>query len=123
MAPSTEWRDWEPAGGRTFDTIVYQQKYRARGGGVARILLNRPEKVNAFTPQMGDEMTTALLDANKDNSVGVIVLSHTGPHFGIGGDVSELNENVAAGNALIGGITPDTVFGRCMKPVLAAVRG
>ena len=79
--------------------------------------------MNAFTPRMGEEMTSALLDANKDNSIGVIVLSHTGPNFGVGGDVSELAANVSAGNAPIGGITPDTVIGRCLKPVIAAVRG
>ena len=117
------WGEWIPVEGRSFETILYSKRHRTRGGGVARILLNRPANMNAFSPKMADELTSALLEANRDRSIGVIVLSHTGPHFGVGGDVTALQDAVSSGEVLIGGITPDTVFGRCLKPVIAAVRG
>ena len=44
--------------------------------------------MNALNGPMFQGLVDTLRDANRDSSIGVIVLSHTGPHFGVGGDLT-----------------------------------
>jgi 1,4-dihydroxy-2-naphthoyl-CoA synthase len=61
-----------------------------KDGGVATITINRPEVLNAFRNLTLNEMTEAFEDANRDESVGVIVLTGAGGRaFCVGGDVRE----------------------------------
>ncbi len=67
-----------------FEDILYEKR-----GGVAKITINRLEKMNAFTPKTWEEMQTALLDAWHDHDVGGVVLTGAGDRaFCTGGDVS-----------------------------------
>ena len=60
-----------------------------RAGGVARITINRPEKLNAFREQTLDDLIVAFSAADEDEDVGVIVLTGAGDRaFCSGGDVS-----------------------------------
>lgn len=124
-----EWTDWEPVPGFSFETILYDQHTRMRNGQpcgkVARIRFNRPDRMNSFGLETSDELMRALLDANKNREVGVIVLTHSGKHFGVGGDVEALTQLGDRGGAAgqMGGVTPDTIFKRCVKPIIAAVHG
>ncbi len=118
-----DWNEWSPGNDRTYESILYDKRYRQRGGGVARILFNRPERLNSYDIPMGNEVIHALLDASRDNTIGVIVLSHVGPHFGVGGNVSALSSDAGSTDMLIGNITADTIIGRALKPVIAVVRG
>jgi naphthoate synthase/2-ketocyclohexanecarboxyl-CoA hydrolase len=111
----SEWTDWEGVEGLDFEHVVYEKRYRTQGGGVARITLNRPERMNALTGEMFHAIVGSLRDANLDSKIGVIVISHTGPHFGVGADLR--------GN-LRGPIAPvDPMIKQMLKPVIAAVRG
>ncbi len=58
--------------------------------GVATISLNRPEKLNAITRAMLKEAAKAVMAAEKDKSVGVIVLTGAGRAFSAGVDLTEL---------------------------------
>jgi naphthoate synthase len=120
---SDEWTDWAPGCERVYESILYDKRFRRRGGGVARIRFNRPERMNSYDIPMGNEVIHALLDANRDNSIGVIVLTHVGDHFGVGGNVQLLSDNADSTDMIMGGTTADTVIGRCHKPVIAAIRG
>ncbi len=111
----SEWGEWTPVEGFGYETLIYDKRHRTRGGGVARIRLARPERMNALNAEMFQGLVDTLRDANHDSSIGVIVISHTGPHFGVGGDLQ-------------GSMTPamaevDPSIKRCLKPVIAAVRG
>ena len=53
------------------------------------ITLNRPEKLNAFTAQMGLELTRAVNAASEDDNVRVIILTGEGRHFCAGADISD----------------------------------
>ena len=53
-----------------FKTINYEKK-----GTTALITLNRPEKLNAWTPFMAEELAESINDANEDKSVGAIVMT------------------------------------------------
>lgn len=67
-----------------FEDIIYE-KYNGR----AKITINRPEKLNAFTNQTLQEMIEAMMDAWTDKSVGVVVLTGAGDRaFCTGGDQS-----------------------------------
>lgn len=65
-----------------YDTILYDL-----AGGIATITLNRPEKMNAMTPQMRAELADALKRSSTE--VRVIVLTGAGPAFCSGQDLGE----------------------------------
>ena len=68
--------------------FLYEKKRHTElGGGIARISLNKPTKMNTLTLSTVDEMFRAFYDANHDPMIGVIVVAAKGKHFGAGGDV------------------------------------
>lgn len=76
-----------------FDEIIYEKKDR-----VATVTMNRPEKMNAWTPKMGAEMRTAMLDAERDPDIGAIIVTGAGRAYCAGADMGSLS-NIASGNA------------------------
>ncbi len=58
-----------------------------RGDGVAWLVLNRPDALNAWTRQLGEELTQALDDAAADPAVRAIVLTGAGRAFSSGADL------------------------------------
>ena len=78
-AQPSQWTPWDPVPGLDFKHILYDRRERTRGGGVARITMNRVERMNSLTPEVFEELNTAFGHANRDNSVGVTVLTHNGP--------------------------------------------
>lgn len=66
-----------------FETIVYEVDE-----GVARITLNRPEKLNALTQTTIRELHDALWEADDDTSVHCVVLKGAGRAFCAGYDLS-----------------------------------
>src|SRR5260370_13412565 len=76
-----------------FAEIIYEKKDR-----VATVTMNRPEKMNAWTPKMGAEMRTAMMDAERDPEVGAIIVTSAGRAYCAGADMGALS-NIAAGNA------------------------
>lgn len=63
-------------------------------GRVAVITLTRPEKANAQTPAMLDQIDTCFTRAAADREVRVIVLQANGKHFSAGHDISGASEAV-----------------------------
>src|SRR5438552_10420047 len=61
-----------------------------REGGVARIFLNRPQKVNALDPALLDALAISLSALGGDDSLRVVVLAGRGKAFCGGADVNEL---------------------------------
>ena len=76
-----------------FAEIIYDKKDR-----VATVTMNRPAKLNAWTPKMGAEMRTAMLDAERDPAVGAIIVTGAGRAYCAGADMGALSE-VAVGTA------------------------
>ncbi|HXA31300.1 MAG TPA: enoyl-CoA hydratase-related protein [Acidimicrobiales bacterium] len=66
------------------DSIVVHQ-----AGRVRRIVLNRPDKLNAITTAMGKRIFTEIDSAVDDDDVGVIVISGAGRAFSAGADLHE----------------------------------
>src|SRR2546425_1109068 len=63
-------------------TVLYE-----RDGRIARITLNRPEKLNAINDAMPQELRAAVAEANRDDAVHVIVLTGAGRAFCAGYDL------------------------------------
>ncbi len=65
-------------------------EYRVENG-VGTILLNRPEKKNAFTLEMLHRWDEVLREARTDESVGAMILTGAGDAFCAGGDYESLS--------------------------------
>lgn len=68
----------------TYETVIYQKT-----DGIAEIHFNRPQRLNAVTQQLYDELNTALNDAEADADIRVIILTGQGRAFCVGADLKE----------------------------------
>jgi enoyl-CoA hydratase/carnithine racemase len=62
--------------------------------GLAKIILDRPERKNAFTLEMIDAWIIALQQCRDNDQVKVVMLGGTGTAFCSGGDIVEMTERV-----------------------------
>lgn len=89
---------------------------------VLQIRMNRPEKKNALTLAMYTSMREALVSADGDPSVRVIVISGVDGCFTSGNDLADFLQNPG-----LGGESPAILFLQALstasKPVIAAVTG
>jgi len=108
---------------------------------VATIILNRPDKLNAWTGVMEQEVRAAIYEAEKDENVRVIILTGAGRGFCAGADMSLLGaiaqEGLGHGGAHVLANTGNghrqnvradfqkkySYFPSIQKPVIAAVNG
>ena len=70
-----------------YEQIIYDVEDR-----IATITLNRPEKLNAFTGTMGEEIYDAYHAALDDEGVGAIIVTGAGRGFCAGVDLSTLGD-------------------------------
>jgi len=68
----------------SYTTILYEQD-----AAIATITLNRPERLNTIVPPMPDEIEQAVIAANRDSDVRVIILRGAGRAFCAGFDFSD----------------------------------
>ena len=78
-----------------FETITLITDKR----GVATLTLNRPEKHNAMSGQMIDELTQAAARLDADAAVRVVVITGQGRSFCAGGDLAWMKAQIAADSA------------------------
>lgn len=75
----------------------YEQIRFESSGGIARITLNRPDRLNSFTTQMHEELRDALRRVADDGSARVLLLTGEGRGFCAGQDLAD--RAVAPGDA------------------------
>ena len=99
-----------------------------KAAGVATLTLNRPEKLNAFTPDLHRELKAALEDAERDSEIRAVLLTGAGRGFCAGQDLS-LRRGGRGGGAASGD-SLETWYNplirrlrRLPKPVVCAVNG
>jgi len=73
-----------------FQTLLYTKD--PRNARIARITLNRPQRLNAISPQMPGEIRRAVQLANDDDEVHAIVVQGAGRAFCAGYDMKESAE-------------------------------
>lgn len=122
-----------------YDTLLWQVEQ-----GILTLTLNRPDKLNAFTVQMADELVDAFHRASRDDAVKAVVVTGSGKAFCAGMDLSAtgnvfgLDEtlkptlddlqrrledpDIFRGVRDTGGRVTLAIFA-CTKPVIAAING
>ncbi|MGB7281162.1 MAG: enoyl-CoA hydratase [Candidatus Acidiferrum sp.] len=121
--------------------MQYQETLYAVADRVATITLNRPDKLNAWTSLMEKEVRAAMLEAEEDESVRVIVLTGAGRGFCAGADMSLLStvaekgleearraQAVVSASGIASGARKDfqkkySYSPALTKPVIAAING
>jgi len=95
-----------------------------RDRGVATITLNRPDKLNALTPQMQQRYVDVLRELDADSDVRVMVVTGAGRGFCSGADLSQLTsiDPSVAEHVLDPGRLPTKAL-ETRKPLVAAVNG
>ncbi len=109
-----------------YKTIILEKKE-----GIATITLNRPEKLNAWSAQMGEEFLEALNDIDNDNMVRVVVITGAGRAFCAGADVggfdaaikAELSPAQRVRNETKKDVLGCTVIRRMLVPFIASING
>jgi 2-(1,2-epoxy-1,2-dihydrophenyl)acetyl-CoA isomerase len=99
--------------------------------GIATVTLNRPEKLNAYTTEMGDEVTHLLRTLRDDESIRVVILTGAGRAFCAGVDLEHLKSHQRGENASSGPRLGEEDFLRKLplemleypKPLIAAING
>jgi 2-(1,2-epoxy-1,2-dihydrophenyl)acetyl-CoA isomerase len=106
----------------SFETLTLTQS-----GGVARLALNRPDRLNSFNTVQHEEFLTALRRVATDTSVRAVLLTGAGRAFCAGQDLSDTDENgdvSGLANVLEGGYNVAiTLITGMDKPVVCAVNG
>jgi enoyl-CoA hydratase/carnithine racemase len=102
---------------------------------VATIILSRPDRLNAFTQVMRDELIDAFDQADSDDEVRAVVVTGQGRAFCAGADLARGGDTFNAGRrqqpaaGTIGGVPRDgggqvsLRVAACLKPVIAAING
>lgn len=102
-------------------TVLYQSN-----DGIAEIRLNRPQRLNAVTQQLYEELNSALGRAEADGEVRVVLLTGEGRAFCVGADLKEHKAGRTAYDRRQYLHGEQIVCKRLMqlsKPVVAAVNG
>lgn len=85
--------------------------------------LNRPEKLNAMTPEMADLLTAAVGECNRDDTARVVILTGAGPKaFCAGSDIAELDTYKTPWEFRNRPDYCDAIRG-LLKPTIAAING
>jgi len=110
-----------------YATITYERR-----GAIGLITLDRPERLNAWIPQMASEQADAIRAANEDEDVGAIVMTGAGRGFCAGADMRDTfqtrleGSDPAGDGERSGGMPPGVdwvALARESKPLIAAVNG
>jgi 2-(1,2-epoxy-1,2-dihydrophenyl)acetyl-CoA isomerase len=99
--------------------------------GVANVTLNRPERLNAWNAQFGDELRDALLKDAADPLVRAVMITGAGRGFSSGADLKDMLEQAMSGQPVpdVGSLLKEryhpiiTGIRELPKPVVAAVNG
>lgn len=114
----------------TFDEILLAAK-----GGVATVTLNRPDRLNAWTPRMSEELRTCFRALSDDDGIRAIILTGAGRGFCAGADMDALKAIRPGSKGSSGNPPPfdpkaapgfqgaHTWFPSVPKPVIAAING
>src|SRR5256885_3011892 len=111
-------------------TEVEQHVTVENQGGIGWIRFNRPEKMNAIGALTRKQLAESIKQAERDDTVRVVVLTGSGRAFSSGADVTEMVQGAGmrtpedVGNVLRNEYMPMLVRLRTMpKPVIAAMNG
>ena len=110
--------------------MSYEQITAESADGVLTITLNRPDRLNAWTPTMGQELIAAFDAADADDGVRAIIVTGAGRGFCAGADLQGGGSTFDWRERQSGDAVPRDGGGQftlrvfdCTKPVIAAING
>ena len=110
--------------------MSYEQITADTADGVLTLTLNRPDRLNAWTPRMGQELMAAFDAADADDAVRAIIVTGAGRGFCAGADLQGGGSTFDWRERQSGDAIPRDGGGRftlrvfdCTKPVIAAING
>jgi enoyl-CoA hydratase/carnithine racemase len=110
--------------------MSYEQITTETADGVLTITLNRPDRLNAWTPTMGGELIAAFDAADGDDAVRAIIVTGAGRGFCAGADLQAGGSTFDWRERQDGDAVPRDGGGQftlrvfdCTKPVIAAING
>ena len=116
----------------TVASMSYEQIEYGVADGVATITLHRPDKMNAFTGTMMNEMIAAFDAVDADDDVRAVIVSGSGRAFCAGADLSSGGDTFSRGGSDVqtpvgvprdgGGLLTLRIF-ESAKPVIGAING
>lgn len=92
-------------------------------GAVATITLNRPQALNALSPELMDELIAIIEALDEDEAVRVLVLTGGPRVFAAGADIKAMAESSPLEMLERRSISKWERIRRCRKPIIAAVSG
>jgi enoyl-CoA hydratase/carnithine racemase len=111
-------------------SMEFEQIRAAVDDGVLTITLNRPDRLNAWTVTMGQELISAIDRADADDDVRVVVVTGAGRGYCAGADLGGGGETFDWRQRESSDAVPRDGGGRftlrvfeCTKPVIAAING
>ena len=105
----------------SYETVLYEV-----ADGVALITLNRPERLNAWNPQLARDLNDALTEADRDDAVRSVVLTGAGRAFCAGADLSagpDTFDDDSNPERMNRDSNPRILPYDLRKPVIAAING
>jgi len=112
----------------SYEQILYEKR-----DDIALITMNRPARLNAWTPKMSLEQADAIGRANEDSGIGAIVMTGAGRGFCAGADMEDTfktriegkdpGQNTAQGQGGMPAELDWVELVRSSKPMIAAVGG
>jgi len=109
--------------------MTYQEVQYAVADGILTIALNRPDKLNAFTPTMCRELLDAFEQSDRDDSIRAVIVTGAGRGFCAGADLSSGGDTFDNTQRESiddhrdgGGLVALRIF-ESKKPVIAAING
>ena len=99
------------------DVVLYEVS-----DGIAKITLNRPDQMNAWTGELSDELQARLGEADRDDEVVVVVITGAGKAFCAGADLGDGESGFLPVSADDDG-RPRLWPYQVRKPIIAAVNG
>jgi enoyl-CoA hydratase len=106
--------------------VRYETIELSHEDGIATVTLNRPERLNALSRRMLEELGDAFDDLGADPSVGVVILTGGPKAFSAGADLKEASTSVDEMPTALWRHGPGTVFDqieRLDKITIAAIAG
>jgi enoyl-CoA hydratase len=93
-------------------------------GRIARVTVNRPDKLNALNVATRNDLVTAFEDLGRDTEVRVVVITGAGDKaFVAGADINEFAGMTAVGQRAAMKRGPFDAVEQCPKPVIAMING
>jgi len=95
-----------------------------RHGRILKIVIDNPAKMNAFSPEMMEELSAAFTVLDRDEDLWVGVLCAEGKHFTAGLDMPKFfGPKAVKVDRPAGNIDPFGLQNRCRKPIVTAIQG